>query len=202
MLRKRASRRGRAGIVDRPIDDRARSGVLANVFRRDHVAIVRRSDPRTINTRAKSRGSDAIDPGVNVGLLFRQHAAALLLVEKNNDRAWKSLAPCSRSGSLRVRSPEASCVCAGFQLGVEPPVEEHKKSESGGLDGGAMTGPSVGRRSRRIVQPVSGVRKRLMKSLEISIARITIAVEAEVGMGRILAVGKSPDNPYKRNRHR
>ena len=70
------------------------------------------------------------------------------------------------------------------------------------VDGGAMTGPSVGRRSRRIVQPVSGVRKRLMKSLEISIARIIIAVEAEVGMGRILAVGKSPDNPYKRNRHR
>ena len=50
MLRKRASRRGRAGIVDSPIDDRARSGVLANVFGCDHVAIVDRRNARTIDT--------------------------------------------------------------------------------------------------------------------------------------------------------
>ncbi len=190
-----------AGTLARGAGNRI-SSVFANVFGRDDVAVVDRSDSRTINTRAKSHGSDAVDPGVNVSFLFWEHSPALLLIEKDKGCAGKSLAPGGCSGCPGVRSSEASSVRDGLQLSVEAAVEEHKKSEPRGLDGGAVANPGVRGFARRIVQPISRVRKRLMKSLEIGIAGIIIAVKAEVGMRLILAVGKSQDNTYKCHRDR
>lgn len=178
------------------------SSVFANVFCRDDVAVVDRSDSRTINARAKSCGSDAVDPGVNVSLLFRQHSPALLLVEKDNGCAGKSLAAGSCSGCPGVRSSEASSVRHGLQLSVEAAVEEHKKSEPRGVDGGAVANPGVRILARRIIQPVPGISKSLVKSLEIGIAGIIIAVKAEVGVGGILAAGKRQDDRYKCNPYR
>src|ERR1700730_3927093 len=47
LLRKRASRCWRAGIIDSPINDFAISSVLPNVFGSDHIFIVRRRDAGT-----------------------------------------------------------------------------------------------------------------------------------------------------------
>src|ERR1700758_889702 len=52
-LRKPASRRGRAGIVDRPIHDFALSRALTNVFSGNHVAVVRRRDAGTVDAGSK-----------------------------------------------------------------------------------------------------------------------------------------------------
>src|ERR1700686_5932074 len=77
MLRKHASRRGRAGIVDRPVDDFALSRALTNVFGGNHIAVVWRRNAGTVDSGAKSRRSNAVHPGENVSLLLRKHASAL-----------------------------------------------------------------------------------------------------------------------------
>ena len=45
-----------------------------------------------------------------------------------------------------------------------------------------MTNPAVQFLAGRIVQPVPGIRKSLVKSPEIGIAGVIVAVEAEVGV--------------------
>ena len=40
MCRERTAGRWRTGVVDRPIDDLARTGPLANIFRRDYVLVI------------------------------------------------------------------------------------------------------------------------------------------------------------------
>ncbi len=102
VLRKRASRRWRARIVDGPVSDFAFSSALSNIFGRDHVSIVRRRNAGTIDPRTKSRGRNAVNPGVNVSLLLGQHASTLFLIEKNNGRAQKPLAPCRQGRGARV----------------------------------------------------------------------------------------------------
>src|SRR5579864_910057 len=151
-----------------------------NIFGSDHVTVVRRGNSGTINPDTKSRRGNAVNPGVNVSFLLRQHTSALLLVQKDNGVARKPLALRGCGGRARVGLSQACGVRHSFQLGIESAVEQHQKSESRGLDRGPMSGPAVGLRPGRIVQPISGVRKSLMKSLEIGVAGIVVAIEAEV----------------------
>lgn len=180
-LRKCASRRGRASIVRDPISDLASGRVLVNVFSCDDVAVIGGGHAGTIDSSAKPSRRDAVDPGVDVGLLLGQHAASLFLIEKNDGRAGEAFAPSSCSGGASVRLAEASGVGHGSQLGVKAPIEENQKSKSGGLDGGAVSGPAIRRRSRRMVEPVSGVGEGLVESFEVGVAGVIVAVEAEVG---------------------
>src|SRR5579864_6398005 len=151
-----------------------------NIFGSDHVTVVRRGNSGTINPGTKSRRGNAVNPSVNVGFLLRQHASALLLVEKNNSVSRKTFPPCGCDCGARVGLSQACRVGYGFQLRVEPPIEQHQKSESRGLDRGPMSGPAVGLRPGSIVQPVSGIRESLFQSLKIGVAGIIVAIEAEV----------------------
>src|SRR5580704_7193255 len=62
MHRKRAPRRGRASIVDGPVNDLAFAGMLANVLGSDGIAVVDRDDAGTINSGTESGCADALDP--------------------------------------------------------------------------------------------------------------------------------------------
>ena len=55
--------------------------------------------------------------------------------------------------------PRRVALATGLSCSVEAPVEEHEKAETGGCDGGAVARPGVGFFSRRMVEPVAGVRK-------------------------------------------
>src|SRR5208337_3680150 len=123
-----ASRRGRAAVINRPINNLARfslcgAGTLArdsvrncisrmreNVFGGNYVAVVCRRNAGAINSRAESGSSNLVNPCINVGLLLGQHAASLLLIEENDGCPRKAFAPRGCRGSPRVRLPEASRV--------------------------------------------------------------------------------------------
>ena len=68
-----------------------------------------------------------------------------------------------------------------FRLGVEPSVEEHEKSESRGLQGLPFPRPGVGLLAGRMVEPETGVGKRLAQCLQVLVSGIVVAVETEIG---------------------
>ena len=100
--RKRAAGCGRAGVVDRPVNDLAASSAVANIFRGHYIAIVFRRNAGAVDASAEPRGGDAVNPRIDVGLLLGQHAAALFLVEKDDGFVWKAFAVGCCSGSLRI----------------------------------------------------------------------------------------------------
>jgi hypothetical protein len=55
---KRAAGRGRAGVIDCPVDDPASGGVLADVFCGDDVLVVFRGDARAVDAGTESGGGD------------------------------------------------------------------------------------------------------------------------------------------------
>ena len=173
----------RARIINRPVNDLSSTGALANVVGGHNVRIIFVRDAGTVDAGAKSSGSDAVDPSVDVGLLLGQHASALLLIEKDECVRGEAFMVRGGSGGLRVRVSELRRMGNGFQFGVEATVEEHEKSEARGFDGRAVAGPSVRALAWRIVEPVTGVGKGLVQGFQIGIAGIIIAVEAEVGGG-------------------
>src|ERR1700678_3381224 len=127
--RKCAAGSGRAGIVDRPVDDLARRGILANVFGGDDVAVIRGGDARAIDAGAESGGRDGVDPCVDVGFLLGQHASTLLLVEEDDRMRGKAFAVRGSGGGLRVSIAELRGAGNGFQFGrfklrIEASVEE------------------------------------------------------------------------------
>ena len=148
---KSAARRGRASVIDGPVDDLARAGALANVFCGDNVAVIRGGDAGAVDAGAESGGGNGIDPGVDVGFLLGQHASALLLVEEDDGMRGKTFAVRGGGGGFGVGAAELRCAGDGFQFCVEAAVEEHEETEAGGLDGGAMAGPGVRFLSGRIV---------------------------------------------------
>src|SRR4029077_1885659 len=155
---------------------------LANVFGGNGVFAIGGARAGAINSGAESCDADGINPCVDVGLLFREHAPALFLIEEDDCAAGKALAPGRRGGDEGVGLTQMLRVNDGFQLREETPVEQDEESESGRLHRGAMSSPGIRGRSGRIVEPVPSVGKRLTQSLESGVAGILVAVEAEVGL--------------------
>src|ERR1700684_2694391 len=183
ICRKRTSGGGWARIVDGPVDDVASGGVDTNIFRSHDVVVVRGGNAGAVDAGAESGGGDAIDPGVDVGLLFREHASTLLLVEEDNGLRGETFAARGGGGGLRVGLAEARGFRDGFQFGVEASVEEHEESEAGGFDDVAMAGPGIGLFAGRMVEPVAGVGERFVQGFEVCVAGVDVAVEAKVGRG-------------------
>src|SRR6202035_1018896 len=73
----------RTGVVDRPVNNLSSGRMSTNVLSRYYIAIILVRDARAINAGAKSGCCHAIGPGENVSQLLRQHASALLLIEKD-----------------------------------------------------------------------------------------------------------------------
>src|SRR5580698_6734112 len=74
-LWKRAPRRGRAGVVRHPISDIATGGIVANIvfaniLRGDDVTVIGSGHAGTIDAGAESCGGNAVNPGIDVGLLL------------------------------------------------------------------------------------------------------------------------------------
>src|ERR1700734_614289 len=91
---KNAARRGRACIVDRPVNDLPSTGALANIFRGHDVRIILIRDAGAVDAGAESGGCNAVDPGVDVGFLLGQHTSALLLVEEDDCACGKAFLAC------------------------------------------------------------------------------------------------------------
>ncbi len=186
MLREHTTRRRWASVVGGPEDNLAPARVLSNVLGGDDVAAVWSRHAGTVDSGTESSRGDAVNPGIDVSVLLGQHASALLLIEKNNRCTWEPFsAGCSRGG-LRVRLSDPGSIGDGFQCGIEPSVEQNQESETRRLDGAAMPDPIVRRKAGRVVEPISGVGKSLPQRFEVSVARIFVAVEAEVGRCPIL----------------
>ena len=174
-------RRRRASIVDRPVDNLARPGALPDIFRCHNFLLIRRGHARAINSCLISRSRDSVYPRIDVSLLFRQHAPALFLIEKDNRSPRKSFSACCPSGQQRVGSTQSLCVGHRLQFGVQPSIEQDEKTKSDCLDRRPMSCPVVRRSTRRIIQPVSAVRKSLSQNLQVRVAGIFIAIKPEVG---------------------
>ena len=59
-------------------------------------------DAGTVDAGAEASRGDAVDPGVDVSLLFGKHPATLFLVEKDDRSGGKAFAPRGGRGSLCV----------------------------------------------------------------------------------------------------
>jgi hypothetical protein len=188
ILRECTSGRRRARVINRPINDLACTGALANVFRGDHFFRVRRNHPRTINSRAEPRGDDSIHPGKDISLLLRQHAPALLHIQKNDRAGTKAFAPRGSCGRMRVRAPQPFRIRHGLQLGIKPPIEQNEKPESRGFHRRSVPAPRIRALSRRIIEPVPRVRKSLPQGLEVGVTRIGIAVKTKISRSVVLAL--------------
>ena len=70
------------------------------------------------------------------------------------------------------------------ELVVEAAIEQHQESESGRLDSLPLALPGIRILAGRIVEPEAGIRKCLPQNFQVLIARILIAIEAEVALLR------------------
>src|SRR5580704_4473971 len=93
LLGKHASRRGWTSVVGNEVNDLAPAGILANVIcRNDRCAPVFFGRyTGTVNARTKAASVHPVNPGIDVGFLFGQHASALLLIEKDDGVSGKPL---------------------------------------------------------------------------------------------------------------
>ena len=176
-----ASRRRRTGIVGNPIRNLSCPSTLPDVFCGDHLLLVRRYLPGAIDSGTESRSHNAIHPGIDVCLLLRQHSSTLLLIKKDDGLGGKAL-PTRRScsgGSIRLS--QLLGPGDGFQLSIETPVEQNQKAEPVRLHGSPVSSPCIRRRSGRVVQPISGIRKGLPEDFQIGVAGVFVAIEAEIG---------------------
>src|ERR1035437_6601291 len=85
-LGKSAARRRATLIVADKEANVAAAVMIANVVGRHHGDSIRlaKRNARTVHARTIASAHHAIDPGMNVGALLGQHAAALLLIEKED----------------------------------------------------------------------------------------------------------------------
>src|SRR5580704_6583039 len=125
LLRKRAPRRGRTGVVGYEIDDLAPAGVLANVVGGDDgsAVIFLGGNAGTVDSGAETGSDHAVDPGVDVGFLLGQHASPLFLIKKDDGVARESFAMSGRYRDLRIGFAERGRAGNGLQFCVEPTVE-------------------------------------------------------------------------------
>ncbi len=148
--------RWRTLIIRDPVNDAACARICPNVCGGHHVAVTGCRNSRAIDSCPVSRPAHAVNPRINVGVLFRQHASAFLLIEKDHRMRRK---PLMSSGLYRSLSVSASCctrICGLPQFGIRSAVEEHHKSESGFAQDGSFPDPCIVLCTRRHVQPVSG----------------------------------------------
>src|SRR5580698_1339432 len=153
LAREDASRRGRTGIVGDEVYDPASTCVLANVVGGDDgcAMIFFGGNAGAVYSGAKTGSVHAINPGIDIGFLLRQHASALLLVEKDDGVSGESLAVCSGDSGSRVGFAECSGAGNSFQIGIQPAIEQQQKSESRSFQFRALPDPCVRARAWRAV---------------------------------------------------
>ena len=85
-LEKRTAWRGRAGIIGYPIKYFSPVGIFAYVLSSNYAkgTVLSGGYARTINSGSETCFSDAVQPAIKVGLLFRKHPSAFFLIEKNS----------------------------------------------------------------------------------------------------------------------
>src|SRR5215469_11879037 len=185
LFRKDATRGWRAGILGDPIGKLSPLRVVANIVSSHDTGLAFFGwNARAINARAEAGGGDRIGPGIDVALLLGQHAPAFFDIQKNDGLGGKPLAMGGCNRGLCV------CLCQGngilLQLLFQPAIEKDEKAEARGFEDRTLASPGIALRSGRIVEPVSGIREGLTKSLEVRVAGIVVAVETQervVGSG-------------------
>src|SRR5205823_3425581 len=86
-----------------------------------------------VHARPIAAGGHPLGPSQQVCSLFRKHAAALLLIEKNDGACRKSLAARSGRGCSSIGSAERVGLCTlllgGEDLRVQSAVEDNQEAE-------------------------------------------------------------------------
>src|SRR5580704_10120381 len=108
---KDASRRRRTGIIPDPVHDLSCASILADIIGGDDVltTFLQRRNTGTVNASEEAACADAVDPGIDVGFLLWQHAAALLLIEKDDGLRGKAFAPGRGHSRLRIGFAKLAC---------------------------------------------------------------------------------------------
>src|SRR5579871_1360727 len=122
------SRRRRTLIIADEKMQLAMTGILANVVGGHdcHLARLAKGNAGAIHAGAISAAYHAVRPGVNVGALLGQHAATLLLIEKENRATRKSFALCRLYCRCGIACTQAASISGGFDLRVFTTVEEQQ----------------------------------------------------------------------------
>ena len=155
--------------------------MLPDVIGSHDIAVVTCGDTRTIDASAESGAGNGVHPGIDICLLLREHAPALLLIEKDDGSRGEAFAARGGRSGMRIGLTKHHRVRHSFEFSVQASVKEHEKPESGGFDGGAVATPAIRLFAGRIVEPVAGVGESLVQGFEVGVAGVGIAVEAEVG---------------------
>ncbi len=148
---KPASRRRRTCIVHHPEDDFSFARILPDILRGNH----RTASPRrpcntgTINSGAEAATSHAVHPGMDVGRLFRQHAPALFLIQKDDCVFREPFVLGGGDGVGRIRVPQGRRVRNPLQFHIETAIEQHQETEASGLDRFSVSHPCIAGGARR-----------------------------------------------------
>src|SRR4029077_1518425 len=101
----------------------ALAGALPDVFGRHDVAVIFRGHTRTVNAGAKSSRGNGVDPSIDIGLLLRQHASTLFLIEEDDGLRGKPFSARSGSGGVCVGLTDTRRMGQGIQFTIEASVE-------------------------------------------------------------------------------
>ena len=186
-----ASWGGRARVVDHPIFYFSFAGIFADILggHDGDAGGLFGGDAGTIDSREKVSGIYSVDPGVKVGSLFRKQPASLLLIKEDDGLGWKSFRTRGSDGGGGIRVAYFGGVAGGFDFRIGAAVEHNQEAETCGLEGGPFSRPGIGPGFGWIIQPVSGVGKSLAEGLQIRVAGIIVAIEADVSQRRWLRCG-------------
>ena len=88
------------------------AGVLANVFGSDnsYACAFFGGDAGAVDAGTKTGRVNPVHPGMNIGSLFRQHAAAFFLIQKDHRTGGKTLALRCGNGGLAVGFAQLGCI--------------------------------------------------------------------------------------------
>ena len=182
MLRNRASRRWRAGIVYNPIPYLSSSCISLNIFRCNDgcPGTLSGSDPGAIDARGKMRGIHSIDPGMKIAALFRKQAPPFLLVEEDDRLRWKTFRPSGANCRRSVGTTQFGCIPGSFDLFEIAAIEQNEEAEPCRVERLSFSSPGICFRSGRIVQPIARIGEVQAESLQRRIARVFVAIESYI----------------------
>ena len=158
--------------------------MITNVVGRHHRngSRLAKRNARTVDTRTIACVHHSIHPSMNVIALLRQHAAALLLIEKQDRTLGETIMNGRLYGRRCVSAPDVRRVPRSFELPIFPAVKQQEESVAHRVNSLAFASPSIASCAGRIIQPISREHERLAQRPHVGITGIIITIHSKISL--------------------
>src|SRR6266851_3199262 len=195
-LRDNASGRRRTSIVVHPVDEVAAAKIVADVVGSDDGSptAFAHGHARAIHASAITGPCQLVNPSAQINVIHGRQAATFFDIQKNYGVRRKAFFLCGGGGLARVSGSlflglrleligaiDARLRPNALEFADLRTVVKHDKTETLRTEKLALPCPGVCLFTRRRAQPKTHERKGLAKDWESGIARVSVAVEPEIG---------------------